>query len=368
MTYYGRWSYKFEEAERRGAAGALIVHTTERAGYPWHTLVGSWAKEQRLLPRDAALPAPLGVRGWITDSAAASLLAQAGLDLAALRRQAERRDFRPVPTGVTVDLAFANTVAHLESENVVGVVPGRDVRRRAEYVALSAHWDHLGIGPPVNGDSIYNGASDNASGVADLLAVARAAAAGPRPARSLLFVFVTAEESGLLGSGWFAQHPTVPVERLVADLNVDGGNLRGRVRELIVLGEDRSSLGPQLAAAVRTRGVRVVADPHPEQGHFYRSDHFAFARAGVPAVSIGAGNDYVGRPAGWGAQQDAAYAGRQYHQPSDEYRPDFDLAGAVQLAEIVLDFGRVLANSTAWPTWNADAEVRRAGAAAAASP
>ena len=192
MTYYGRWTYKFEEAERRGAAGALIVHTTERAGYPWHTVVGSWAKEQRMLPRDPNLPAPLGARGWITDSAATALLTGAGLDLAQLRTQAESRDFTPVATGITIDLSFKNTVEHLESENVVGVVRGRDAMVRDEFVVFSSHWDHLGIGPAVAGDSIYNGALDNASGVADLLAVARVAQQSPKPRRSLLFVFVTA--------------------------------------------------------------------------------------------------------------------------------------------------------------------------------
>jgi Zn-dependent M28 family amino/carboxypeptidase len=371
MTYYGRWTYKFEEAERRGAAGALIVHTTERAGYPWHTVVGSWAKEQRMLPREVEgatqasggrLPAPLGVRGWITDGAAAALLRQAGLDLAALRRQAESRDFRPVPTGITVDAGFRNDVQHLESENVVGVVRGSDPRLRDEYVAYSAHWDHLGIGPAdARGDSIYNGALDNASGVADLLAVARAAAQdayGPRPKRSQLFVFVTAEESGLLGSAYFAQRPTVPVDRIVANLNVDGGNLLGRVRDLNVLGERKSSLGPQLAALVRPLGMRLSPDEHPEAGHFYRSDHFSFAKAGVPAVSIGEGNDFVGKPAGWGKQQGEDYTAHRYHQPSDEYRPDWDLSGAVQLSEIVLRLGRAVANGARRPTWAPDAEFR----------
>ena len=359
MTYYGRWTYKFEEAERRGAAGMLIVHTTERAGYPWHTVVGSWAKEQRMLPRDPALPAPLGVRGWVTDSAAGALLRQAGLDLDQLRRQAAARSFRPVPTGVTVDIAFTNTVQRLESDNVVGVVRGSDPALAAEHVALSTHWDHLGIGPAANGDSIYNGALDNASGVADMLAVARAAAARPRPRRSLLFVFVTAEESGLLGSGYFAERPTVPVERIVANVNVDGGNLLGRVRDLTVLGDTKSSLGAQLAALVRPDGMRIAPEDHPEQGHFYRSDHFSFAKAGVPAVSVGPGNDYIGRAPGWGKAQGEEYTARHYHQPSDAYRPDFDLTGAVQLSEIVLRFATQLANDRTVPTWNAGAEFKR---------
>jgi Zn-dependent M28 family amino/carboxypeptidase len=358
MTYYGRWTYKFEEAERRGAAGALIVHTTEAAGYPWHTVVGSWAGEQRLLPRPSNAPAPLGVRGWITDSAASALLRQAGLNLADLRERATRRDFSPVATGIAIDLGFRNTVEHLRSENVVGVVSGRDPKLRDEYVLFTAHWDHFGIGVPVNGDSIYNGAEDNASGTSDLLAIARAAASGPAPRRSLMFVFVTAEESGLLGSQYYAEHPTVLADKIVANVNVDGGNVLGRVRDLSVLGDTKSSLGPSLAAFIRPRGMILSPDPHPERGYFYRSDHFSFAKVGVPAVSIGAGNDYVGRPKGWGEAQGEDYTAHRYHQPSDEYRADFDLSGAVQLSEIVLGFGRWIANAPAVPTWNTDAEFR----------
>ena len=359
MTYYGRWTYKFEEAARQGAAGMLIVHTTEQAGYPWHTVVGSWAKEQRMLARDPALPAPLGVHGWITDSAATALLARAGLDLARLRRQAESRDFRPVATGITIDAGFRNTVEHLRSENVIGVIRGTDARLRDEYVAFTTHWDHLGIGPPVNGDSIYNGALDNASGVADVLAIARAAGTLPRPRRSLLFVFVTAEESGLLGSAYFAQRPTVPIGSIVANLNIDGGNLLGEVRDLRVLGFDKSSLGPALAALIAADGMRISPDEHPERGYFYRSDHFSFAKAGVPAVSIGPGTDVVGRPPGWGTAQNEEYTAKRYHQPSDEYREDLDLRGAAQLSRIVLRFALYLANAPDRPTWNADAEFGR---------
>jgi len=358
MTYYGRWTYKFEEAERRGAAGALIVHTTEDAGYPWHTVVGSWAAGQRMLPRPADQPPPLGVRGWITDSAATTLLRQAGLDLAQLRAGATGRAFRPVPTGITIDMSFRNSVSNLRSENVIGIIRGSDPRARDEHVAFTAHWDHFGIGPVVNGDSIYNGALDNASGTADLLAIARAAAEMPAPRRSLMFVFVTAEESGLLGSKFYAENPSVPVERIIANLNVDGGNLLGRSRDLRVLGDTKSSLGPALRDFIRPRGMRITPDEHPERGYFYRSDHFSFAKAGVPSVSIAAGTDYVGKPAGWGTQQMEDYTAHRYHQPSDAYRPDFDLSGAVQLSEIVLGFGRLLANVVSVPAWNADAEFR----------
>lgn len=311
-----------------------------------------------MLPRPATGPAPIGVRGWITDSAVTALLSQAGIDMLQLRRSAESRDFRPVATGINVAMSFANRVQRLQGVNVVGLVRGTDAAKGNEYVAYSAHFDHLGIGPPVNGDSIYNGASDNASGVAVILGVAHSAAHSPRPARSQLFVFVDAEESGLLGSDYFARNATVPIDRIIANVNVDGGNLLGRVRTLRVLGDTKSSLGPMLAALVRADTLTISPDTHPERGLFYRSDHFSFAKAGVPSASIAAGEEFVGRPAGWGAQQQEDYNSHRYHQPSDEYRADFDLTGAAQLAGIVYEFGSWLANSSVLPTWNQDAEFR----------
>ena len=360
MTYYGRWTYKFEEAERRGAAGMLIVHRTDQAGYGWQIVVGSNATEHRLLARDPKLPPPLGVRGWITDSAATTLLRQAGLDFAALRKQAESRDFRPVATGIELDLAVASTITRVTSENVIGVLRGRDPVLNRQYVALSGHWDHLGIGTPVNGDSIYNGASDNGTGLSALLAIARVAASSqPRPRRSLLFVFVTAEESGLLGSGYFAQSPPVPLSQIAAALNVDMLGFSGRTRDFQVLGDTKSSLGPQLAAMLRPEGLRLAPDEYPERGFFYRSDHFSFAKAGIPAVSIDPGTDVIGRPPGWGRQQEDDFTAKRYHQPADEYRPDLDLSGVIQLADIVYRFARRVADAPTMPTWNADAEFRR---------
>ncbi len=358
MTYYGRWTYKYEEAERRGAAGMLIVHTTGPAGYPWHVVVNSNSTEHRLLPRDPKTPAPIGVRGWITDSAATALLAQAGLNMAQLRKQAESRDFRPVSTGIIIDASMKNGLQHMSANNVVGVVRGIDPKVRDEYVAYSAHWDHFGIGPVVNGDSIYNGAVDNASGVATVLAIAHAAAEGVKPRRSQLFIFVTAEESGLLGSAYFGEHPTVPANKIIAALNMDVVNVNGRVRDLNVMGDNKSSLGPTLAQLVRAQGIRLSPDAHPEAGHFYRSDHFSFAKAGIPAISIGPGVDYVGRPAGWGQKQAEDWTEHTYHQPSDEYRSDFDLTGAAQLGDIVLRLGVELGNARTVPLWNADAEFK----------
>jgi Zn-dependent M28 family amino/carboxypeptidase len=358
MTYYGRWTYKYEEAERRGAAGMLIVHTTGPAGYPWHVVVNSNSTEHRLLLRDPRAPPPIGVRGWITDSAAAALLAQAGLNMAQLRKQAESRDFRPVPTGIIIDASMKNSLQHMSANNVIGLVRGIDPKVRNEYVAYSAHWDHFGIGPVVNGDSIYNGAVDNASGVATVLSIAHAAAEDVKPRRSQLFIFVTAEESGLLGSAYFGEHPTVPASKIIAALNMDVVNVNGRVRDLNVMGDNKSSLGPTLAQMVRAQGIRLSPDAHPEAGHFYRSDHFSFAKAGIPAISIGPGVDYVGRPAGWGQKQAEDWTAHNYHQPSDEYRSDFDLTGAAQLGEIVYRLGVALGNAERVPTWNADAEFK----------
>ncbi len=358
MTYYGRWTYKYEEAERRGAAGMLIVHRTGPAGYPWHVVVNSNSTEHRLLLRDPKAPPPIGVRGWITDSAATALLARAGLNMAQLRQQAESRDFRPVSTGIIIDASMKNSLQHMSANNVIGVVRGIDPKVRDEYVAYSAHWDHFGIGPVVNGDSIYNGAVDNASGVATVLAIAHAAAEGVKPRRSQLFIFVTAEESGLLGSAYFGEHPTVPASKIIAALNMDVVNVNGRVRDLNVMGDNKSSLGPTLAQMVRAQGIRLSPDAHPEAGHFYRSDHFSFAKAGIPAISIGPGVDFIGRPAGWGQKQAEDWTAHNYHQPSDEYRSDFDLTGAAQLGEIVYRLGVALGNAQRVPTWNADAEFK----------
>jgi len=358
MTYYGRWTYKYEEAERRGAAGMLIVHTTGPAGYPWHVVVNSNSTEHRLLLRDPKAPPPIGVRGWITDSAATALLAQAGLNMAQLRQRAESRDFRPVSTGIIIDASMKNSLQHMSANNVIGVVRGIDPRVRDEYVAYSAHWDHFGIGPVVNGDSIYNGAVDNASGVATVLAIAHAAAEDVKPRRSQLFIFVTAEESGLLGSAYFGEHPTVPASKIIAALNMDVVNVNGRVKDLNVMGDNKSSLGPTLAQMVRAQGIRLSPDAHPEAGHFYRSDHFSFAKVGIPAISVGPGVDYVGRPAGWGQKQAEDWTAHNYHQPSDEYRSDWDLSGAAQLGEIVYRLGVAIGNAERVPTWNADAEFK----------
>jgi Zn-dependent M28 family amino/carboxypeptidase len=359
MTYYGRWVYKYEEAERQGAAGMLIIHTNYEAGYPWQVVAGSFSMEHRMLPRPSNSPDPIGVRGWIQHDVAADLLRQAGLDLTQLVKQAASRDFRPVPTGVTIDMSFANNVQKMSANNVIGVVAGSDPKLASQYVVYSAHHDHVGIGPAVNGDSIYNGAYDNASGVAAMLAVAHAAATAPsKPRRSQLFAFVTAEEAGLLGSQYFGEHPTVPARDIIAAVNVDEANPEGPVRDLTVLGDDKSSLGPELSAMLKPDGVRLSPDAHPEAGAFYRSDHFSMARVGIPSVTIGSGTDFVGKPAGWGKAHDEDYVAKRYHQPSDEYNPEWPFTGTAQIASVAYRLGTELANTSTIPTWNANAEFR----------
>ncbi len=364
MTYYGRWTYKYEEAERRGAAGMLIVHRTIPAGYPWQVVVSSNVGTNRLLPRDPKLPPPLGVRGWITDSAAVALLAKAGLNLEKLRKDAESRSFRPVATGIMMNIAFNNSVDHLSASNVIGVVRGIDPRLRDEAVVYSAHWDHFGIGLPINGDSIYNGAADNASGVATVLAIAHSAADGVKPRRSQMFVFVTAEEAGLLGSEYFGQHPPIPATHIIADLNIDDLRLTGRFKTVEVLGANKSSLGPMLAAMLRPAGITVAPEAHPEQGQFYRSDHFSMAKVGIPAIDVKGGIEIEDQPAGWGKARADDFTAHRYHQPSDDYAHILSLEDAAQLGEIVYRFGFQLANSETIPTWNRDAEFRAAREAA----
>ncbi|MGH7521831.1 MAG: M28 family peptidase [Gemmatimonadales bacterium] len=358
LTYYGRWTYKLEEAARQGAVGAILVHTTESATYPWEVVRGSWSVEQFKLdqPRNPSL----GYAGWITDAKARAVLRRAGggLNLDELTRSAARRDFRPVATGVTASATIRSTLRRVESENVVARLPGRDPRRAAQAVLITSHWDHKGIGPAIRGDSIYNGAEDNASGVAAMLGVAKTLIQLPRPARSIVFLATTAEESGLLGSEAYVQGPLLPLAQTAAVLNLDVTNVRGATRTIGALGRDRSTLGPVIEAAARAEGLTV--EPKPDvRGAFYRSDHFPFARAGVPALSIFPGDDFVGRPAGWGEEQENQYNQQRYHQPSDEYHPTFRYDGMAQQVRVTVRTARTVANAPAMPRWLPSSEFQR---------
>ena len=361
LTYYGRWTYKYEEAARRGAVGALLLHTNESAGYPWsvvRTSNGSWRFD---IARTSSDKTPfLKVRSWMTDDAARRMMQLAGLSLDELRKQAASRDFKPVKLNLTASLDLNSEVKRVEAPNVAAILPGRDPKLKGEYVVFSAHWDHLGIGAPdKTGDTIYNGALDNATGVASILEIARVLSNLPiaeRPRRSILFLIPTAEEQGLIGAEWYSQHPLVPINKTAANINLDSMNILGPTHDFVPLGAERSSLKAVVEAIARERGLRISPDPRPEQGSFYRSDHFPFAKVGVPSISLKEGDDYVGRPRGWGEKKFKEYNEAHYHQPSDEFRDDWDFRGMIQEADFALAIGRRVADMNALPRFNPDDE------------
>jgi len=365
LTYYGRWTYKFEEAARRGAAGAILLHTDESAGYPWSVVRTSNSAWRFDLARDENSSKPfLKLRSWVTNDAAQRMMRLAGQDLDDLRKRAASRDFQPVKLGLTASIDLKSELKRVSAPNVVGVLPGRDAKLRDEYVIYSAHWDHLGIGEPnKQGDRIYNGAVDNASGVAAVLGVAQALSKlpdGEKPRRSALFLFPTAEEQGLYGAEWYATHPLVPLNKTAAVVNLDSMNILGRTSDFVPLGAERSSLRAVVEAVARERSLTVAPDPRPEQGSFYRSDHFPFAKVGVPSISLKEGKEFVGRPAGWGEEQFRAYNTANYHQPSDEYRDTWNFEGMIQSAEIALAIGRRVADAPELPRFNPDDEFAKA--------
>ncbi|NRD43747.1 M28 family metallopeptidase [Corallococcus exiguus] len=351
--WYGRWDYKYEQAAKTGAAGAIIIHTTPSAGYPWQVVRTSWTGEQFELP---AGDAPrLQVKAWTTEDATKQVMKLAGQDLDALRASAQKRDFRPVPLGVTLSLRLSNEVRRRPTANVLGLLPGSDPTLAKEVVLYSAHHDHLGKkddGKPGE-DVIYNGALDNAAGVASMLSVARAFTSLPTPPRrSILFAAVAAEEYGLLGSAYLAAHPPVPSGRIAANINVDGGNVLGRTRDITVIGLGKSSLDIFVTAMAKTQGRTVKADQLSDRGFFYRSDQFNFARQGIPAAYFGSGMDFIGRPEGWGKAQRGQWEAKHYHQPSDEVRPEWDLSGAVEDTRLFFLVGAQVAKAPLMPVWN----------------
>ena len=366
--YYGRWTYKYESAARRGAAGALILHTRESAGYPFQVVQTSWGGEVFDLP--AVSESPLKLKGWLTEEAAERLAGLAGKQLGELVAAAKSRDFRPVPLGLRTSIQFNNEVRTVSSANVLGLIRGSDPRLQNEYVVLTAHHDHLGVGKPdAKGDRIYNGALDNGAGVAMVLAIARAIRALPQaPKRSVLILLVAAEEQGLLGSRYFVDHAGVPLSRIVANINFDAGNIWGRTRDVSQIGFGKSSVDAFVARAVARQGRVVRPDQFPDRGFFYRSDQFNFARVGVPAVYLEVGTDFVGRPAEWGKQQILAYETQSYHQPSDELTAEWNFDGMVEETQLGFAITLDLANTDQPPTWNAGDEfeaVRKASLRAA---
>ncbi len=357
MTYYGRWTYKFEEAARRGAAAVVIIHETEPAAYGWQVVRNSNTGAKYYLDRPNGNADLAVVHSWVTTEAAKTLFARAGLDYDKLRLAANKRGFRAVPMkGLKLNAVTHSAVARMNTRNVIGVVPG--TAKPGEYVLYTAHWDHLGVKADVPGaDKVHNGAVDNASGTAAVLEVAEAFAAAP-PKRSVMFAFVTLEEQGLLGSEYLARHPPVPLNKIVAGMNFDGVGPAGPSRDMTVVGSGASQLEDILAASLKKRGRIATPDPEPEKGSFYRSDHISLAKVGVPMLYAGQGVDMVegGVEAGMALRND--YRVKRYHQPSDEWSDDWDLRGPIETMEIAYEVGNTIANSSAWPTWYKGNEFR----------
>jgi Zn-dependent M28 family amino/carboxypeptidase len=348
--WYGRYDYKYLQAARKGAVGCILVHTTPSAGYPYQVVVASNAREKFELPAEGSEPR-LAAKMWMTEDAAKKLVALGGDDLDNLRSHAESRSFHPVQLSVTLGLRWKNQVRKVETANVVGVLPGSDAELAKEAVVYTAHHDHFGIGAPKNGDSIYNGAVDNASGVGALLSIAHAIAEAPRTRRTTIINSVAAEEQGLLGSEYYARHPTFPPGRLAADLNLDMMNVSGATSDLGSIGLGKSSLDPLVVEVARGQGRTVHGDAFPDLGMYYRSDQFSFAKVGVPGLYVVGGPGFVGKPPGWGEARKVEYDRTRYHQPSDELDPSWDWTGAVQDTQLVFLVGRRVANADAMPFW-----------------
>lgn len=356
MTYYGRWTYKFEEAARQGAAGVLIVHETDAAGYPWEVVRNSWTgSNYELPPGDAYLPQ---VQGWLSHAAAEQLFAAAGLKLDELGRAAAKRGFKPLALQLNASVTLHNEVRSVVSHNVAALLKGS--RDPQQLVVYTAHWDHFGTKRGPDGKpQIFHGAIDNGSGIAGLLELARVfASAGQAPARSVLFIATTSEEQGLLGAAYYASHPLFPLSATVANLNMDVMDVYGATRNETVRGQFMSTLDDNLQQAARSLGLELLPDADPGKGYYFRADHFEFAKAGVPALCIDSGTDFVGRPAGWGPAQKRAYFAQRYHKPADVYQASWDLAGMRQQLQIMYLTGRKLADGDEWPAWYSDSPFR----------
>ncbi len=354
MTYYGRWTYKYEIASAKGAAACLIVHETGPAGYPFAVVAGSWGRENFDLRTPDANASRVAVEAWLTLDFTKQLFSAAGQDFTALKAAAATRDFKPVTFKARASFAVANTTRDVGSKNVAALLPGSDPKRRHEYIVYSAHWDHLGRDPKLTGDQIYNGAHDNASGTALLLEIAQAFNALPaaeKPARSILFLSVTGEEKGLLGSQYYGRVPLYPLSKTLANLNIDGANAHGPTSDIVVVGNGASSIDDLGVIVAQTQGRTVLPDPASEKGGYYRSDHFEFAKVGVPAYYPKSGRAYLGQPADYGQKIADAYTANDYHKVSDEVRPDWTFEGAAQDGAFLLEVGRRIAHDPQWPEW-----------------
>ena len=359
MTYYGRWTYKYEEAARRGAAGVLIVHETDPASYGWNTVKNSNTNTMFDIVRQNPAAVHTPFESWIQLPLAQQIFADSGLNFAAAKDAAKHRNFQPIPLKATLSANLTAQVSTITSHNVVGILPGKTYPD--ETLIYTAHWDHLGIGKPdANGDAIYNGAVDNGTGISQLIEQARAFARGPRPDRSVVFLAVTAEEKGLLGSEYYATHPLYPLAKTVGVLNTDSMGVWGPERNFSIAGTAKLDLLDDLNTAGKSEGRYFTPDPHPESGGFYRSDHFSFAKQGVPAISFKPGNDLVNGGVARGEALATDYTAKRYHQPDDEFNPQWDFRGMAQDGNLLHIVGARLANSREWPNWSADSEFRAA--------
>ncbi len=353
--YYGRWTYKYESAARQGAAGAIIIHTTPSAGYPWQVVQTSWTGEQFELPAEGE--PRIQVAAWTTEDATRRLLQAAGFDLDELVEKAHSRDFKPVPLGITTSLTLDNQISRKQTANVAGLLAGSDPELAKQVVVFTAHHDHLGTAEPSadqakDADRIYNGAVDNAAGDAQVLAIARAYAALPEPPkRSTLFLFVAAEEQGLLGSKYYALHPSFEPGRIAANINYDGGNIWGETRDVTLIGAGKSTIDEVAKAVAASQGRTVEPDQFPDKGYYYRSDQFSLAKIGVPALYFDTGTDFVGKPAGWGKEQVDAWVEHNYHQPSDELTDQWNFDGMVQDARLGFYCGLIVSQAARMPSW-----------------
>lgn len=358
MTYYGRWTYKYEIATEKGAAAAIIVHETDLAGYPYEVVKGSWGHENFDIRSPDGNMNRVAVEAWITLDKAKELFTAAGVEFDRLKEAARGRDFRPVALDAKATFRLRNTLRGVQSRNVIAKIEGSDPERRDEYVVYTAHWDHLGRDTTAAGDQIFNGALDNASGTAALLELAEAFTSLGPPARSVLFLAVTAEEKGLLGAKYYAEHPLYPLERTLANINIDGVNQWGRTRDVVVIGHGNTTLEDILTAVTLERGRVIGPDAEPEKGFFYRSDHFEFAKKGVPALYTDSGIEYLDKPAGYGQQKRDEYTSNDYHKPSDEVKPDWDLSGAAEDTALLFEVGYRVAQGQTWPEWKPGTEFK----------
>ncbi len=358
MTYYGRWTYKYEIASDKGAAAAIIVHEEGPAGYPYEVVIGSWGRENL----DVKTEGPtnrIAAEAWMTLDKTKELFRNAGLDFDSLKKAATSKDFKPVPLNAKATFRVRNQVREIQSRNVVAKLEGSDPALADEYVIYMAHWDHLGKDTTLKGDQIFNGALDNATGTAALLTLAKAYKALPTPpARSTLFLAVTAEEYGLLGAKWYATHPLYPLGKTLAVMNMDGVNQWGRTSDVTVVGYGNSTLDDLLSSVTAQDGRTVKPDPEPEKGFFYRSDHFEFAKQGVPSLYIDSGTEYVGKDPAFSQQKRDEYTSNDYHKPSDHVKPDWDLAGAAEDLQTLLQVGYLVAQTDRWPEWKPGTEFK----------